>query len=522
MAMIEKTNIEEYGWLNSNSRSKSAKRNILVSLLAQPLTLILTFIVRTFFIKYLGQQYLGLNGLYTNLLSFLSFAELGIGVAIAAALYQPVAEKDVKTINSLMIFFKKIYRIIGGIIFIGGIILTLLLPIFIKGKMPANAQLGFILFFMNSVSSYFLVTNRTLLAADQRQYLNVLNQFLFSLAQQIVQVLILVYLQSFVLYLVVQIISTILSNLWISIIVKKNYPFLNYKTKERVPDDTLHRMKNNIFGMMSAKFGGIVLTGTDNIILSTFIGLSIVGKYSNYMLIINGATVVLGAVLGGITATIGNLKADKDKYKAEKYFNNLFDANTLFILLISICLALFLVPFIKIWAGDQYVFSWIISALITFTFFTNQLRQVGISYIVAYELFGFLKIKSIIEACTNLILSLCFVLFLRLGIVGVLIGTLLSNLLVNYYWESRIVTRYALDINTSNQMKKMVMRTVIAFILIFTLSYLSSKIDSILKYQMTWFVDSIIFVSISGILIIVSLYRNLSLRNLLLRRFLRN
>lgn len=517
----ESSNVQ-YGWLNTNSRSKSAKLNILVSLLAQPSTLILTFVVRTLFIKYLGQEYLGLNGLYTNLLSFLSFAELGIGVAIAAALYQPVAAKDISTINALMAFFTKVYRIIGSIVFIGGIILTLLLPSFIKGPMPDNAQVGFILFFMNSVASYFLVTNRTLLAADQRQYFNILNQFVFSLIQQIVQVLILVYLHSFLLYLVAQIICTISSNLWISIVVKTKYPFLNYKVKERVPSKILYRLKKNIVGMISAKFGGIVLTGTDNIILSTFIGLSIVGKYSNYMLIINGVTVVLGAVLGGITATIGNLKAEQNKNKEEKYFNNLFDANTLFILIISIGLSTFLVPFIKIWAGDDYLFSWVISALITFTFFTNQLRQVGISYIVAYELFGYLKIKSIIEAGTNLILSLCCVLFFKLGIIGVLCGTLLSNLLINYYWESKIVTRYALGTKINSLLKKMVTRTFIALILIFGLSYLSSKIDNIFDYRLTWLVDSSIFICVSGSLVIVSLYRNASLRNLLLKKFLRN
>lgn len=522
MAMTERTLDEDLGWLNSNSRAKSAKRNVLVSVIAQPLTLILTFIVRTFFIKYLGQQYLGLNGLYTNLLSFLSFAELGIGVAIAAALYQPVAEKKIETINALMIFFKKIYRIIGSVVFIGGIILTCLLPTFIKGEMPDNAQLGFVLFFMNSVASYFLVTNRTLLAADQKQYLNVLNQFGFSFIQQVLQIMILVYLHNFLLYLVVQIISTILSNFWISVVVKKNYPFLNYKQKTIVPIDVLYRMKNNIVGMMSAKFGGIVLTGTDNIILSSFIGLAIVGKYSNYMLIINGVTVVLGALLGGITATIGNLRSENNKYIEGKYFNNLFDANSLLILIISVGLSIFLVPFVKIWAGTDYVFPWIISALIIFTFFTNQLRQVGISYIVAYELFGFLKIKSIIEALTNLLLSLFFVLVLKSGIIGVLIGTLLSNLLVNFYWESKIVTVHAIGSNTGRHLLKMIVRTIGAFTLIFVLSFLSSKIDKEIEYKLGLFINILIFITVSVLLIVISFYRNPSLKDLLFKRFLRN
>lgn len=521
MVETEKQISSEFGWLNSSSRYQSAKKNIMVSVLAQPLLLILTFGVRTVFIKTLGEEYLGLNGLYTNLLSFLSFAELGIGIAISAALYEPIAARNTKAINVLMIFFRKIYRIIAGIVFVGGIILTVALPYFINGTMPQFARIGFILFFMNSVVSYLLVTNRTLLAADQKQYINVLNQFAFSMVQQIVQVLILIYLHNFLLYLAIQIMCTLISNIWISIIVRKNYPFLNYNISEKISPKVLSKLKSNVLGMVSAKFGGIILTGTDNIILSSFIGLTIVGQYSNYMLIINGCVLVLSAILGGITATIGNLKSEKNKIIETQYFNNFFDLNALLISIISMGLTIFLIPFIKIWAGPDYILSWVISGLIVMTFFTNQLRQIGISYIVAYELFGRLKIKSIIEAGTNLIVSLLLVVVFKLGIMGVLIGTLLSNIVINYYWESKIVMSDALHASTKKQTVKMYLYTLGSAIVLFSLSYVSYVINSSFTYWITWILDLIIFMIMSFLVISVHLYKNKELRQLFFNKLLR-
>lgn len=437
--------IDKGDWLNSNSRTKAVTKNVIVATISQPITLILSFITRAVFIKTLGNTYNGLNGLYSNLLSVLSFAELGIGVAVATAMYLPVANQEYDLINSLLNFFKKVYRIIGLIVLTMGVGLSFFLGFFIKGELPEYTQLGFVLFVFNSALSYWMVTSQTLLAADQKNFINTLLKSTCAVVFQVLQILVLLKWHNFLLYLIVQIINTFSLNLIITILVRKHYPFIKNTSSQVIPKKILETLKRNVFGMMSAKFGGIILSGSDNIIISAFVGLTIVGQYSNYMIIIAGIVSIMNGIQSGLTASVGNLSATSSKNKQIDTFFKLFAGSSLLTIALVLGMSLFFDSLIDYWLGPSYIFNQITTILLIIMFYTNQIRQISILYITAYGLFWPLRYKSLIEASVNLLVSLVLVEKYQMGVNGVLIGTILANVGINFVWEAYIVQRLALN-----------------------------------------------------------------------------
>ncbi len=216
--------------MEKNSRTQNAFRNTLYSFGGQIFTILLNFINRSVFISVLGIEYLGISGLFSNILSMLSLAELGIGTSIIYSLYKPLADKDVKLINGLMNFYSKAYKIIGFTVFCIGMIVLPFLNFFIKDRPDIpNLELIYVLFLLNSVVSYFFTYKRSILIADQKLYINSFNQNKFYLIQTIAQILFLLITHNYILYLIIQIICTLLSNITVSMKVNQIYPYLNSK-----------------------------------------------------------------------------------------------------------------------------------------------------------------------------------------------------------------------------------------------------------------------------------------------------
>lgn len=429
---MKKTRLE-YSVINSS-----------VTLIIQVLTLLLKFLVQTIFIRTLGIDYLGINGLFTNILSLLSFAELGVGNAIVFSLYKPLAENNRDKISALMSVFRKSYNAIGFTIGILGIILLPFLHLFIKGNPVPNIKLLFVLFLLNSVFSYFFAYKRSLLIADQRGYVSSINQFIFSSIQYVVQIIVLMVLKQYALFLIIQIICTVASNFFIVRKVNSDYPFLNKKRNKKIEKKDKSILIKNIIGMIGSKIGGIAVYSTDNLIISAFLGIKWVGIYSNYSLIISSITNILNQVTNSITSSVGNLTTFENHKKEEDVFYKHFFINFFLAFFCANMLVNVLNPFILVWIGNKYLLSKLTVILIVLNFFIDQLRQTPLTFISSFGLFWQTKWKSILEALLNLVLSLFFLMVLHLGIDGIMLGTLSSNVLINLWWEPYLVYKYGL------------------------------------------------------------------------------
>lgn len=269
-------------------RTKKVFLNSLTSVVGQAIVIFVSFVARYYFIQELGRTYLGINGLFTQILAMLSLVELGVGPAIIYSLYKPLAEKNYKDVAVIMKLYKKIYTIIGIVIVALGTLMAPFVHFFIKDDLrDINLSVIFILFVLNTAISYFYSYKQNLIIADQDKYIANINHYLFYFFLNIVQLILIVNTHNYYLFLVVQILITLLENISISIIADKRYPFLKEKCNHQVDQTVLKQIKKNTKAMIVHKIGGVAVDSTDNMIISYLLGIAIVGIYSNYTMVIN-------------------------------------------------------------------------------------------------------------------------------------------------------------------------------------------------------------------------------------------
>lgn len=216
-------------------RIKSSMVNLVFAITGQSLGLLISFFARIVFIQILGKEYLGLNGLFTNILSLLSLVELGIGPAITYSLYKPLAHKDISKVKSLMRLYKKAYITIGILILILGLLMMTFLEVFIK-TIPdiPYIHLIFFLFVLNSAISYFYSYKRALIISDQKRYIATIYRYSFFILLNIIQIFMLYLTQNFILFLICQILVTLAENIVVSKKADKLYPYLKEKISKRL------------------------------------------------------------------------------------------------------------------------------------------------------------------------------------------------------------------------------------------------------------------------------------------------
>lgn len=500
------------------SRLRYSVINSTVSAGSYLLKILLSFFLRTYFIHLLGVNILGLNGLFTNILSFLSLAELGIGTSIVYELYQPIATGDKESVKSLMKLYKKAYEFIGVMIAIIGTLVAIFLPLMIKdGNVTTQVYLYYFLFLANSVVSYFFTYKRSLLNANQMYYKTIINDFIFYIVGALLQLVVLVQFQSYIGYLLIQIGVTLFSNISISYIVNKAYPFLSEKNVKKVDATVLQELKKNIVGNISSQIGSVVVLGSDNILLSSFVGLSVVGIYSNYTMITNAVKGVMQQVTGSIIPSVGNLIVSENSKRIIEFFGTYLFINSSISFVSGVSLYALINNFVKLWVGSSFVLSNFTVVLIA-VYLTVLMYQGAVrTFISGYGLFWKQRWKPIFEACTNLLLSILFLLEFKLGINGVLLATIFSSILVVMWYEPYLLFKYGFKASVFDYFK-----TTIIFYLKFGLSIiivqLSTNVINTL-FTVTNFIEFIKFSTIQ-LLVVFTLYILLFGFNFRMRRLI--
>lgn len=423
------------------SRTSNAVRNIKYAIIGQMLGILVSFVGRLAFVKILSVEYLGLSGLFTNILSILHLAELGVGTSINYSLYKPLANKDEKKISALMLIYKKAYTIIGTLIGLLGISLTPFLHYLVKDlpNIP-NIRLIYILFVLNSALSYFFTYKRALIIADQKRYIATLYRYGLFIVLTIVQIIALYITRDFFMYLGLQLLFTLLENILISHKADKLYPFLKIYKREILSKEDKVQIKRNVMGMICHRIGGVVVNGTDNVLIAKLVGIVSVGLYSNYLLIYNSLNTVYGLLFQSLTASVGNLAATEDSEKSENVFNIISFAGFWIYGFSSICLLNLFNPFISIWLGKEFLFSISIVLVISINFYLYGMRKSVLTFHSAYGLYWFGKSKPLFEAFINLVASI--LLGSKFGSIGILIGTAMSTLTTCFWVEPYILYKY--------------------------------------------------------------------------------
>ena len=427
--------------MKQKSRTEYSVMNTTVAFFAQAAAILMGFFTRVVFTHTLSEGYVGINGLFTDILNILSLSELGVGTAIIFALYEPIARHDIKKQKILMRMFRNFYRITAVIVLVAGLCLIPWLGIFMKNRPDVDhLMIIYLLYLINSAVSYLLVYKKTMIDAHQMNYLTILYQNGFLIMQDVGQIIVLLITKNFILFLIVAVACTITSNIVLSKKADELFPYLKEECKDKLPAEDRKEIYNNVKAMLMHKIGDVIVNNTDNLLISGYVGVISAGIYSNYYLIIGSVRQVLMQAMQGVAASVGNLGATEDDEKVHRIYRQLFFIGQWLFGFAGICLYELLNPFVELAFGKQYLFTSDIVLILCINFFISGTRRAMIIFKESMGLFWYDRHMGIVEAILNLVISLFLV--KHIGIVGVFLGTFCSTVMTAMWAEPYILYKY--------------------------------------------------------------------------------
>lgn len=424
----------------------SVKKNMALNsgttLFIQVLKIFISFANRKIIIDYLGVVFLGLTGLFGNILNMLSLAELGIGISITYALYKPLAEKNHGKLKSYMALYAKFYHSIGLLILVLGLLMIPILPLFLKGTGLTREVLTiYLLMLASSVLSYFFSYRTSLLTADQKNYQVQLLGLFTYLATTFSQWFILWKTQNVVYYLSVSIILRLCHNVLISYLSHRQIN-LRKVTPISLTREEKAKLKEDVLGNLVGSIATVIVFQTDNLLISYFASVAVLGLYSNYVMVSNTVTTLFFSAIDTIVPSLGHLISVGRIDKVRKFYSQLTYINYLLFYLTTLGFYALMNDFIGLWLGKSFEIHRFYVFLIAFSLFLTGIRQPNLKLSNAYGLFAKHKLKAVLEALANLIFSLVLAGVFHLDLAGILIGTILSTVLVSSWWEVYIIYKY--------------------------------------------------------------------------------
>ncbi|MBW3110292.1 polysaccharide biosynthesis C-terminal domain-containing protein [Bacillus sp. MCCB 382] len=489
--------------MNKQSRTANSLRNVILGLGSQILILLSTFISRTVFIAILGAEYLGVNGLYNSIILVLSLAELGVANVMIFSLYKPVAKNDEVTISALLKFYRGLYIKISFAILIIGLGIVPFLNLIINSELFLYRELViyYLLFLLNSVVSYLFAYKIALINADQKNYIITSVKTLTFLIRDIAQIIILITIKSYYIFLILLVISTILNNIILSKIADKHYPFINkFKFVTNDKNEEISKLKIEIKEKIKSTFlykiGVVIMNNTDNILISIIVGTIFVGYYSNYGLIISAITTFITIFIQAIYSSIGNLNASSNTLNSYHFFNVLVLFFHWLSAFISACFLLVFNDFITIWIGNEYLLGFTIVFAITFNFYIQNIINPVWIYRETMGLFNEIKYLMLYASLINLLLSVF--LGMRWGIEGIIISTALARIFTTVWYEPKLLYKVKFNKPITNYWKmqsKHILTSVLAvgIVLLITKDLPISLGFILLKIILCFFVVSSMF-----------------------------
>lgn len=417
------------------NRKKNATRNIIFGTCLKLYQIVVPFLMRTTMIYFMGVQYLGLNSLFTSVLQVLNLAELGVGSAMVYSMYKPVAEHDNNTICALMGLYRKYYRIIGMVVLAAGCVIIPFVPHLIKSDVPEGINI-YVLYVMNllaTVFTYWLYAYKnSILQAYQRNDIVSKVTIITDTIKYILQIFTIVFLKNYYMYVLVLILLQIASNIITAAVVTRMYP--EYRCKGSLPKEEVAQINSRIRDLFTSKIGAVIVNSADTVVISAFLGLTVLAIYQNYFFIISSVIAFIAVVFNSCTAGIGNSIIVETK---EKNYND-FKKFTFLIAWIAgfctVCIVCLMQPFMNIWMNGNEKLMLGMSEVVCFCiyFFVYEIQQLLLTYKDAAGMWHEDKYRPLVTALTNLALNIIMVQFF--GLYGVLLSTVISIIFIGMPW----------------------------------------------------------------------------------------
>lgn len=420
----------------SNSRTSNSLKTIGINIFNQLLTLILSFVSRTVFLMILNVDYLGIAGLFGDILGMLTLADLGFGTAMCYSMYKPLADKDYAKIAGLVTFYKKVYRIIALVITTVGLALIPFLKYLVhtESEIP-NLTLYYVLYLANTVASYLVVYKTNVLHADQKGYILGKYTAVFNILRSICMISFLLLTHNFTVYLFVQVLFTYITNFFNSYIAEKRYPYINKNVK--LPKTETKGIFTNMGSVFLYKVAGLLINATDNTLISVLVSTTAVGYYSNYTMIVSKLVTIVNTIFYSLTASIGNLIAREGKEHRYQIFEIMQTISLILSTFCITCTFFLMEDFIIVWIGKEYVMDrGVLWAIVINFYFSIVLLPIWV-FREATGLYRKTKFVMLVTATVNIILSI--VLGKKIGLAGIVFATSISRLVTYFWYEPKLL-----------------------------------------------------------------------------------
>lgn len=443
---------------------------MMFGVMTQVVSILLNFITRTIFIRCLSTEYLGIEGLFSNVLTMLSLAELGIGSSIIYAMYKPAAEGDNEKLGKLLYFYRKAYHYVALCVLVMGIVLSFFLDKLIKEvpDIPEHIQVIFWMFLINSAASYLLAYKQAIIVVNQDKYIDSIVKQICKVLQLIAQSVFLWLTHAYYVYLIIQIATTVINNLILSGYVDRKYPWIKGKKYHvPLPDSERKELFVNVKALSMSRIAGVVSYGADNVIIAKILGLVSVGIVSNYNLVISALNSVIWNGLDNMVGNIGNFNAGASLEQRRKLFDEIYFLTFWLYTFLSVSLLVLINPFMSIWIGEEFTVGSIVLYALIFNMYVNGMNYPLYSFRSTMGYFDQVKFYFVVSAILNIVASVF--LGLKFGIFGVYIASPLSRLVTSELAEMRVVTTKILEKNTTWYLLRYLVSTVFVVALYFLL-----------------------------------------------------
>lgn len=484
----------------NDSRTANSLRNISFSIFNQLLNVFLSFASRTAFIICLNVDYLGISGLFGDIFSMLCLADLGFGTAMTYSMYKPLAEKDYDKLAGLINFYKKVYRVIASAITIIGIALIPFLPYLVNTEATIpRLNLYYILMLANVVSSYLVVYKTSIISADQKTYLTTKYTSIFSIIRTICSIIFLFITHSYIVYLIIQVVFTYATNFFNSYIAEKNYPYI--KKKVKLPKEETKGIFSNIKSVFLYKISSVLITATDNTLISVIVSTTAVGYYSNYTIITNKIYNLANTVFYSLTASIGNLIVKENYERRYQIFEIMQSVSLILTTFCLTCLFFLQEDFIRLWLGEQFLLDkMVLYAMLTNFYFSIILMPIWV-FREATGLYQKTKYVMLMTALINVVVSI--LLGRIMGLAGIIFATSISRLTTYFLYEPFLLFKKYFGRSCAVFFAGII-KSMLATVVVFGAVYYVSSFIEVTNWF--WFILKAVIVGNTSLLLVVVIY----------------
>lgn len=425
---------------------KKGKLNVTVSVAFKMITMLMAIVVKKALIDVCGNEVNGLNALYIGIIGVLSVADLGVGSAITFCMYKPIVEGNHRTVSALYGLFQKLYLLIGVIIFVSGAVLTPFLHLFAKDYIELNVNMyaTFLLILISVVATYLFSAKTSLINAYKNNYITTAIMQGGIVFQYILQIVALYITKSFEAYLICRIVAVFMQWIVTEIITRKKYGAI-LRTKGKLDIETKSNVRKNIKAMFMHKIGYVLVNTVDSVVISAFVGVVSLGEYSNYTMILSSLVGIITLVFSSLTSVIGHLCVEEDKETAKRYCESFHLLN--FVMGAVFFLGYYAVvdSLIAILFSFELVVSKSVSFVITLNGFVQFMRRSTLTFRDATGSFYGDRWKPFFEGIVNIILSVVLVNFI--GVTGVIVATIITNLVICHVVEPYVLYKTAFGLS---------------------------------------------------------------------------